>query len=59
MSLVSIVSISIIIFIEVYCIIERICTCVENSVKYKFYYNAYGSFLTTNDINNKKEGDKS
>ena len=38
MSLVSIVAISIIIFIEIYCIIERICTCVENSVKYKFYY---------------------
>ena len=27
MSLVSIVAISIIIFIEVYCVIERICTC--------------------------------
>ena len=58
MNLVSIVAISIIIFIEVYCIIERICTCIENSVKSKSYWNAYNSFINKNDVNNKKEGDK-
>ena len=41
MSILTYVVIGIIIFIMVYCIIDRICTAVENAAMYK----AYGNFV--------------